>query len=128
MSQTLTLRYTPIEKDYAKVLRLFFLQRTGTRVSLALLVIAFGFIIFAITANGMPPTIYELIWLLLPPLFVVFVFYFQPARVARQASENEQLISETTWEVNDDGVQISSRFGSTHLGWDAMKKLVTTRE
>jgi hypothetical protein len=128
MSQSLTLRYTPIEQDYAKVLRLFFLQRTGTRISLALLVIAFGLIIFAIVANGAPPTIYELIWIILPPVFVVFVFYIQPARVAKQASENEQLITEATWEVNDDGIEISSRFGSIHLGWEGMKKLVTTKE
>lgn len=128
MGQSLILRYTPIEQDYAKVLRLFFLQRTGTRISLALLVIAFGLIIFAITANGAPPTVFELIWLLLPPFFVIFVFYIQPMRVARQASENEQLVTEATWEVNEDGIQISSRFGSTRLDWREMNKLVTTRE
>jgi hypothetical protein len=128
MSQSLTLRYTPNQQDYAKVLRLFFLQRTGTRISLAFLVIAFGLILFAILSKGSPPTVFELIWLLLPPLFVLFVFFIQPSRIAAQAARNEQLITEATWEVSDEGVQISSSFGSTHLDWDALNKLVTTQE
>jgi hypothetical protein len=128
MNQTLTLRYTPNQQDYAKVLRLFFLQRTGTRISLAVMLIAFGLITFAIIAKGSPPSIFELIWLLLPPLFVVFTFFVQPSRIAKQAAENEQLTCEATWELSNDGVQISSEFNSTHLDWEALNKLVTTRE
>lgn len=128
MSQTLILRYTPDQRDYAQVLRLFFLQRTGTQISLAFLVIAFGMILYAIVSKGTPPTVFELIWLVLPPLFVIFVFFVQPSRISRQTVGNDQLTSETTWEVGDTGVQISSRFGSTHLGWEALNKLVTTRE
>jgi Ca2+/Na+ antiporter len=128
MTQSLTIKYTPTQQDYAKVLRLFFLQRTGTRISLAFLVIAFCLIVLAILSKGSPPTIFELVWLLLPPLFLVFIFLVQPSRVAQLAAKNEQLISEATWEVSDEGVQISSSFGSTHLGWEALNKLVTTRE
>jgi hypothetical protein len=128
MRQTLSLRYTPNQQDYAQVLRLFFLQRTGTRISLAFLVIAFGMVFYAIASKGTPPTVFELIWLVLPPLFVIFVFYVQPSRISKQAAGNEQLISQTTWEVSDAGVQISSRFGSTHFDWEALNKLVTTRE
>jgi hypothetical protein len=128
MDQSLTLRYTPNQQDYAKVLRLFFLQRTGTRISLFLLVIAYGLIIAAIIAKGTPPTVFEWVWLVLPPLFVIFTIFIQPSRMARQAVVDDQLTSEATWEVSDAGVQISSRFGSTHLDWEALKKLVTTRE
>lgn len=128
MSQSLIIKYTPTQQDYAKVLRLFFLQRTGTRISLAILLLAFGLIIFAILSKGSPPTVFELVWLLLPPLFLVFVFFVQPSRVAKQAASNEQLITEATWELNDAGLQISSSFGSTHLEWEAMHKLVATRE
>ncbi len=128
MSQILTIKYTPTQQDYAKVLRLFFLQRTGTRISLAFLVIAFCLIVFAILSKESPPTVFELVWLLLPPLFLIFIFFFQPSRVAQLAAKNEQLICEATWEVSDDGVQISSSFGSTHLDWEALNKLVTTRE
>jgi hypothetical protein len=128
MSQTLTLRYIPNQQDYANVLRLFFFQRTGTRISLVLLVIAFVLVIFAILSKGTPPTVFELIWLLLPPLFVMFAFFVQPSRIARQAGKNEQLIAEATWEISDEGVQVSSSFGSTHLEWVALNKLVTTRE
>jgi YcxB-like protein len=128
MSQSLTLKYTPTQLDYAKVLRLFFLQRTGTRISLAILIIAFGLIIFTILSKETPVSAFELIWLLLPPLFVIFVFFIQPSRVAKQAASNEQLIAEATWEVSDQGVQISSSFSSTYLDWEALHKLVTTRE
>ena len=128
MSQTISLRYTPTQQDYAQVLRLFFWQRTGTKVSLAILVIAFGLILFSIASQGSPPTIFQLIWLLLPPLFVIFTVFIQPTRTAKQVVANEQLVAEATWEVSDAGVQISTRFSSTHLDWDALNKLVTTRE
>jgi hypothetical protein len=128
MNQSLSLRYTPTQQDYAQVLRLFFWQRTGTKISLAILVIAFGLIIFTIASQGSPPTIFQLIWLLLPPLFIIFAFFIQPSRTAKQAAGIEQLVSEATWEVSDAGVQISTRFSSTHLDWDSLKKLVTTRD
>ncbi len=128
MSQNLTIKYTPTQQDYARVLRLFFIQRTGTRISLAFLVIAFCLIVFAILSKGSPPTIFELVWLFLPPLFLLFIFFVQPSRVARQAAKNKQLICEAIWEVNHDGVQISSSFGSTLLDWAALSKLVTYRE
>ena len=128
MKQTLTLRYTSNQQDYANVLRLFFLQRTETRVILALLVIAFGLISFTIIVKDSPPSIFELIWLLLPPFFVLFTFFVQPSRFVRQAAGNEKLLSEAVWELSDEGVQFSSQFNSTHLGWEALNKLVTTRE
>ena len=128
MDPKITVRYIPVQQDYANVLRLFFLKRTGTRISLAFLVIAFVLIIFALIQKGSTPTIFELIWLLLPPLFVIFVIIIQPNRIARQAAKNEQLVTETTWIVSDEGVQISSQFGSTHLGWDALNRLAITKE
>jgi len=128
MSQSVTLRFTPNQQDYAKVLRLFFWQRTGTRISLALLVIAFGLIIYVVTTQGSPLTIFELIWLFLPPLFVIYVFFIQPSRMASQAVKNEQLVTEATWVVSDNGVELTSRFGSTHMDWESLSKLVTTKE
>ena len=128
MSQPLIIRFTPVQQDYANVLRLFFLQRTGTRLSLGFLALAFGLIIFSIISQGTPPTIFEWIWLLLPPLFVYFVLVIQPSRVARQAAQNEQLVTETTWELSDGGLQISSSFGSTHLDWEDLNKLLTSKE
>jgi hypothetical protein len=127
MSQSVTVRYTPTQQDYAQVLRLFFWQRTGTRVSLGFLVLAFGLVLFAIATQGSAPSIFQLIWLLFPPLFVAFLFFIQPSRMASQAIRNEQLITEATWEVSETGVQISSRFGSTNLEWESLNRLLTTR-
>jgi hypothetical protein len=128
MSQSITLRFTPNQQDYAKVLRLFFWQRTGTRVSLIFLVIAFGLICFVVASQGSPLTIFELMWLFLPPLFVIYIFFIQPSRMASQAVKNEQLVTEATWEVSDSGVELISRFGSTHMDWESLNKLVTTKE
>ncbi len=128
MSQSITVRFSPNQQDYAKVLRLFFWQRTGTRVSLIFLAIAFGLICYVVASQGSPPTIFELIWLFLPPLFVIFVLFIQPSRMANEAVRNEQLVTEATWEVSDSGVEISSRFGSTHMDWESLGKLVTTKE
>ncbi len=128
MGQSLTLRYTPNVKDYATVLRLFNLRRISMKVSLIFLAIAFGLILFVILTKGSPLTALELIWLLFPPLFVIFTFYLQPIRIAQKAVQNDQLVAEATWEVSDAGVQILSRYGSTNLGWETLKKLVQTRD
>jgi hypothetical protein len=128
MSQSVTLRFTPNKQDYARVLRLFFWQRTSTRISLVFLAVAFLLIFYVVASQGTPLTIFELIWLFLPPMFVIFVFFIQPSRMASQAILNEQLVTEATWEVSDRGVEISSRFGSTHMDWDSLNKLVTTKE
>ncbi len=128
MSQSLIIKYTPTPQDYARVLRRSFLKHTGIRISLAIPVVAFGLILYAILSKGSPPTVFELIWLFVPPLFLIFVVFFVPYRTAQQAAGNEQLITETTWEVNDNGVEISSNFGATHLGWEELEKLETTRE
>lgn len=128
MSQSVTLRFTPNQQDYARVLRLFFWQRTGTRVSLIFLAVAFGLICYVVASQDSPLTIFELIWLLLPPLFVIFVFLIQPSCMAIRAVQNERLVAEATWEVSDAGVEISSRFGSTLMAWESLHKLVTTKE
>jgi hypothetical protein len=128
MGQSLTLKYTPNARDYASVMRLFFWQRKATKISLVLLVIAFLLVIFMLLIKGSPPTIFELLWLLLPPFFVVYSFYIQPSRLANKAARNEQLVTEATWEVDDSGVHISSRYSNTDLAWDTLKKLVTTQD
>jgi len=66
--------------------------------------------------------------LLLPPLFMIYIIFIQPSRLARQASQNERLITEATWEVSEAGLQISSRFDTTHMDWVSFKKLVTAKD
>ncbi len=128
VSETLTLHYIPNRQDYASVLRIFFWQRTGTRVSLGLLAIAFGLILYMIISQDSPPSIIEILWLLLPPFFVTFVFIIQPSRLSNRAIQNEQLAAEVTWELNEAGVLISNRFGSTLMEWDALQRMLSTRK
>jgi hypothetical protein len=128
MSQSMNIRFTPNQKDYARVLRLFLWQRMLTRVSLVVLAVAFGLICFVVISRGSAPTFFELVWLLLPPLFIAYIFYLQPNRMASQAVLNEQLITEATWQVSDSGVEISSRFGSSQMEWETLSKLVITQD
>jgi Ca2+/Na+ antiporter len=128
MDQSIKLQYTPNQQDYSSVLRLFYWQRRGTRASLIFLLIAFGLVIFAVILKGPPVTFFEMIWLLFPPLFVLYAFFLQPSRMAKKVMQNEQLAAETTWEVSDAGVQISNRFGSYLLEWGSLNRLVTTKD
>ncbi len=128
MADTLTLKYTPEQRDYAQVLRVFFLSRLGTRISLGFLVIAFAIIIYTIATQGTPITLFEVVWLVFPPAFVAYVIYYQPNRMAKQAMTNEQLTTETTWEVADTGVQMSTTFGSSLLEWAEISRLVASKE
>jgi hypothetical protein len=128
MSPSMNISFTPNKKDYARVLRLFLWHRTLTRVSLVVLAVAFGLICYAVITRGSIPSFFELVWLLLPPLFVGYIFYLQPNRMASQAVLNEQLVTEATWQVSDSGVEITSRFGSSLMGWETLSKLVITKE
>lgn len=128
MNPSVTLHYTPDQNDYAAVLRLFYWQRTSTKIFMAFLAAGFGLVFCVLLFGGKTASIYELIWLIVPPLFVIYTFYYQPRRTARFAAQNEQLIAEATWVVNEDGVQIMSRFDKLNLGWDSLSRLVTTRD
>ena len=109
------------------MLRLFFLQRTGTKISLAILAISFGLILYVILSQNTAPTIFELLWLLLPPIFVIFAFIIQPTQMARRVMQHEQLAAETTWELDDAGVRISNHFGSSMIEWSTLSRMLTTR-
>ena len=128
MSEPLIMQFTPSQQDYAKVLRLFFFRRTSTQVSLGFLAIAFGLICYTVLTQGTAPSFFELIWLLLPPLFVAYVFFIQPSRMASRVIKDDQLAAETTLEVSDAGVKISNSFTSALLEWNNLQKLVVTKE
>ena len=128
MNEQQTVKFTPTKDDYSSVLKLFFFQRTSTRLTLVVLALAFVLICYVVLSQGIPPTLFELIWLFLPPFFVAYVFFIQPSRMASQAIHNEQLAAETTWEISASGIVILNRFGSTHLEWENLLKLVSTRE
>ncbi len=128
MVQPIKVSYTPTQEDFAKVLRLFFIRRISTIISLAVMAVAFGMIIYYVISKGTTPSLFELVWLLLPPLFVVYIIFIQPSRSANRVAQNEQLLAESTWEVNQSGLTISDRFGSTSMGWDILIKIVDTQE
>ncbi len=128
MDPTLTLRYTPQKNDYAQVLRIYFLQQTGSRIALGFLVVAFGVVLYSVATSGRPLTIFDLVWLLLPPVFVGYILFIQPRNMANQAMANEQLAAETTWEMGDEGIDISTSFGSAHTAWDDFSRMYEHKE
>ncbi len=48
-------------------------------------------------------------------------------RLSNQAAQNEQLTTEVTWEVKEEGVHISSHFGASLMEWDSLKSLLATK-
>jgi hypothetical protein len=128
MGKLLTVRYTPHLQDFARALRLFNWQRTSTKAILVFLTIAFGLVLVATIMKGPPLTLFELLWLLFPPLFVIFSFYLQPLQIAKKAAQSEQLMSEATWEVSDSGIQINNSSGTKLLAWESLCKLVIMKD
>jgi hypothetical protein len=128
MPQSVTLKYTPNQQDYAQVLRLIMLRSTVNQILIGFLVLGFVFILFNIISQATPITLITLIWLLLPPLFIIYIIFFQPTRMAKQYMKNEQLSAEYTWEVGDAGVQISNSFGSNQLEWDTLSRLLPAKD
>ena len=45
-----------------------------------------------------------------------------------KAAQNEQLMSEATWEVSKSGIQITNSSGSNSLEWESLSKLVITKD
>ncbi|NJD58672.1 MAG: hypothetical protein C3F13_18020 [Anaerolineales bacterium] len=127
-TQTLTLHYTPEKNDYIQVLRIFFLHQTGSRISLGFLVIIFVYMLYNVATSAVTVSIFEIILLLFPPVFVAYILFVQPRGIADKAMANEQLAAETTWELGEQGVDISTSFGSTHLNWEDFSRMVTTKE
>jgi hypothetical protein len=128
MRQTIELHFTPTQADYSAVLRKFFWRHTSTKISLVALVGAFALVLYVVLSKGGPPSIYELFWLVLPPLFVVYIFFMQPRRIAHQAAQNERLMADVKWYVTPNGVEISSTFETTLLDWPSLSKLVEAGE
>ncbi len=126
MTQSVSLKFTPNQQDFAKTIRQFMMKRTSNRISLSFLVVAFGIVVFSISTKVTPITIFELIWLLFPPLFIIYILVIQPSRMAKQAMENEHLAADTTWEVNETGVQISTSLDSSLFEWEKLSRLVTS--
>jgi hypothetical protein len=125
MEPSFTLKYTPTQQDYARTIRLFMMSRTSNRISLGFLVVAFAIVVFSISTKATPITLFEIIWLLFPPLFIIYIIVIQPTRMAKQAMQNEHLSAETTWEVNEAGVQISTSLDTSLYEWDKLARLMT---
>ncbi len=128
MNQSVTVHYTPTQKDYSRVLRLFIFHFTGTRVSVLFLAVAFGLIVYSLAIKDAPPSVFEIIWVILPLLIAAFMFIIQPSRYARQAMATKQLSAETTWDVSNTGVEICTQYDSTRLEWNSLDKLVAHKD
>jgi hypothetical protein len=128
MAQSVSIKFTPTQQYYARVLRLFLVRNTINRLMLGFLVVAFGFVVFNMLAQSTQVTFFEIIWLLFPPLFLIYILVVQPNRMGKQYMADEKMSAETTWEVNDAGVQMSTSFNSNVFEWDILSKLVTYQE
>jgi hypothetical protein len=128
MAKSVTVKYTPTQQDYARVLRLFLVRNTVNQVMLGFLVVAFGFVLYNILSQNTPLTIFELIWLLFPPLFIAYILVVQPNRMGKQYMADEKMAAERTWELDDAGVHIITSFRTEDFEWDMLSRLVTYKD
>jgi hypothetical protein len=61
-------------------------------------------------------------------VFVTYIFFMQPRRIAAQAAQNERLMADVSWHVTPSGVEISSTFESVLLDWPSLAKLAQAGE
>jgi hypothetical protein len=128
MSPSVTVKYTPTQQDYARVLRLFLVRNTVNRIMLGFLVVAFGFVVLNMLAQTTPVTLFEIIWLLAPPVFIIYILVVQPNRMGKQYMADEKMAAERTWIVSDENVQITTSFKPELFEWDMLSRLVTYQE
>jgi hypothetical protein len=128
MSPSVTVKYTPTQQDYARVLRLFLVRNTVNRIMLGFLVVAFGFVVLNMLAQTTPVTGFEIIWLLFPPVFIIYILVVQPNRMGKQYMADEKMAAERTWIVSDENVQITTSFKPELFEWDMLSRLVTYQE
>ena len=129
MAQSVTLKYTPTQQDYAQVLRLIMLRSTVNQILMGFLVLGFVFILFNMVIAGHTNHPLTLIWLLLPPLFIIYIIFYSTQSYGKTVYERMN-----SWQQNVPGkwVMLVCKFppalARLNYEWDKLSKLVTTKD
>lgn len=125
---SLTLHYTPTEKDYVQTVQAFYRHdwRIWLTVGLTGLLFISG---AAYLAFGPPSNGFFGLALLVPlPSWVAYLFVLWPVRLGRQVRKDQQLRSATTWVVSDDQVLVKDEFSTTRFAWGDFHRVIETRQ
>jgi hypothetical protein len=116
----MTFTFQPTEKDYVSALRAFALRDARTLIALG------GFVILNLGMAAIFSGPVRWIFAALALVFPFIVFVMNPWQVARQVLKHERLRAETTWQVHEDGVTISTAFAENRMDWGTFQRVVET--
>lgn len=121
IAEPVTFTFTPTRQDYISGMR----YHIARRLSVRLILILFGLIF--VGGVAMLPTVdwdfsIVLPQLLLFPVFAFMFLFWLPFSVGRQVERNERLTCETTWQVDDERLQVKTRFTDMAMDWGTFAK------
>lgn len=117
--------FTPNREDYIKALRAFQLRQRWTWVFMVIAGVAVvcGLMLVILTQEISYFFTFPVILLV---FFVIFLFFVNPITVGDQVEKNERLQSETTWEVSEEGVAISTPYAQSKFDWGTLGTVYET--
>jgi hypothetical protein len=128
VTEPITLRFTPTEQDYQQAARALGLKRGSLWISLGMMVLLEACLAFTLLSSSEPAPLLSWLFLLIPPLMLVAIFYGLPYWTTRRVKGNERLLAETTWNLTDEGVAMQNRFAESKLDWGSFAGLSENRD
>ncbi len=128
MAEPITLSYTLTLQDYQKAARVLAMKRGSLWVSVGMMVLAEGCLIYTLLASSEPVSLLSWLFLLFPPVLLAGLYLGLPYWSTRHVKGNERLLAETTWDLSDDGVVMKNRFAQSKLDWGSFGALSEDRD
>jgi hypothetical protein len=127
MDEPLTFSFTPNKSDYIRALRAFSLHQRSTRWAFVILVL----LSLCTLPSILTGTFYGIVGLIIPLVmlfYILSILFITPANVGAQVENNERLSCETTWHVDDQKIQVSTKFTETSFDWGSFSQMLDTGE
>ncbi len=128
MADPITVQFTPTPEDYVRTYRALQFRHPATRLVYALLTVfelcLVGSLFISRFESNSP------LWAAAIPIpILLLVAVLWPGyNVGRNAKNNERLLAEITWELDDDHVRTANRFAETKYDWGSFQALVENKE
>lgn len=126
MNEPFIFRFTPLKEDYIRSYRSFSLRLNSTRRVLIMLGLFFLSDLFYLFF-----THFQFNFLAIVTIIVVLMLIFTiliPIRLYNQVRNNERLLAEVTWNVNDLGVVVSTKYVESKLDWGSYSEYIETAD
>ncbi len=126
MAESITVHFTPAPQDYIKTYRFLQFHNTFSRITYGMIAL----LEVCLIASMLVPNSGTRLWPVAVgiPVFMVLAVLLPAYSVGRRAKGNEQLLAETTWEVNDAQLRVSNQFVEAKYEWGFFQGLVENKE